>query len=163
MAVSILSTTSSITAERGGGTALQLAAIGGYIPIACKLLSLGADPNAPASKVNGRTALEGAAEHGRLDMVKVLLNGGAGSRPDHDAQVASAIALAMDKGHLPICELLESHLSSCGQGSGLELQPFENTGGFTNLNFDADPIFHPNFDFDADPLFHPNPLWGMNF
>ena len=138
-------------AERGGGTALQLAAIGGYIPIACKLLSLGADPNAPASKVNGRTALEGAAEHGRLDMVKVLLNGGAGSRPDHDAQVASAMALAMDKGHLPICELLESHLSSCGQGSGLELQPFENTGGLTN------------FYFDTDSIFHPDPLGGIHY
>ena len=138
-------------AERCGGTALQLAAIGGYIPIACKLLSHGADPNAPASRENGRTALEGAAEHGRLDMVKVLLNGGAGSGPDHEAQVASAIALAMDKGHLPICELLESHLRSREQGSGLELSPGENTGGLTN------------FDFDPDSIFYPDPLGGIYY
>ena len=104
-------------AERGGGTALQLAAIGGYIPIAFKLLNLHADPNAPASRVNGRTALEGAAEHGRLNMVRVLLQGGAGFGPDYKAQIESAIALAMNMGHLPICELLESHSSSSGQVS----------------------------------------------
>ena len=127
-------------ADRGGGTALQLAAIGGYIPIACKLLSLNADPNAPASRVNGRTALEGAAEHGRLDMVKVLLNGGAASGPDEKAQVANATVLAMDNGHLPICELLRLYLPSKGPGSGLEMLPGEKTGGLTNFDLNADPL-----------------------
>jgi ankyrin repeat protein len=38
---------------------------------------VGADPNAPAAKVNGRTAIEGAAEFGRVDMLRLLTNGGA--------------------------------------------------------------------------------------
>ena len=113
-------------AERSGGTALQFAAIQGYIPIACKLLSLKADPNAPASKVNGRTALDGAAEHGRLDMVQVLLNGGAASRSGDEAQIEKAIAFAYDNGHYPICDLLRDHLSSRGQGSGMEFSLDDN-------------------------------------
>lgn len=125
-------------AERSGGTALQLAAIGGYIPIACKLFSLGADPNAPASKVNGRMALEGAAEHGRLDMVQLLLNGWAASRPGDDGQVKNAIAFARDNGHIPICDLLESHLSS-RQSSGLELLA-GNDGSISNFSLDDDPF-----------------------
>ena len=127
-------------ADRGGGTALQLAAIGGYIPIACKLLSLNADPNAPASRVNGRTALEGAAEHGRLDMVKVLLNGGAASGPDEKTQVANATVLAMDNRHLPICDLLRLYLPSREPGSGPEMLPGENTGDLTEFDLDADPF-----------------------
>lgn len=126
-------------AERAGGTALQLAAIGGYIPIACKLLSLKADPNAPASKVNGRMALEGAAEHGRLDMVQLLLNGGAASRPSDEREVANAIAFAKDNGHIPICDLLDSHLSS-RQGSGLDLLADNNDGNINNFSLDDDPF-----------------------
>ncbi|KAI9849788.1 MAG: hypothetical protein M1838_006254 [Thelocarpon superellum] len=60
-----------------GVTALQAAAIGGYVAIAMRLLDAGADVNAPAAKFEGRTAIEGAAEHGRLDMVVLLLNAGA--------------------------------------------------------------------------------------
>ena len=132
-------------AVRGGGTALQLAAIQGYIPIACKLLSLKADPNAPASKVNGRTALEGAAEHGRLDMVQVLLNAGAGSRPGDEAQVEKAIAFARGNAHIPICDLLESHLSS-RQGSGLELLANNNDRDLPDFNLDDDPFSFIDFE-----------------
>ena len=132
-------------AERGGGTALQLAAIGGYIPTACKLLSLKADPNAPASKVDGRTALEGAAEHGRLDMVKVLLNGGAGSGPGNEGQIPNAIKFARDNFHFPICNLLESHLSS-RQGSGLELQAGDSNGDLSDFNLDDDPFSFVDFE-----------------
>lgn len=64
-------------ALRGGVTALQLAAIGGYVGIALLLLEKGADVNAPAAKFHGRTALEGAVEHGRIDMLKLLHNAGA--------------------------------------------------------------------------------------
>jgi ankyrin repeat protein len=59
-----------------GATALQLAAIGGYVGIAKLLLEHGADPNHPAAKGDGRTALEGAAEWGRLDMVMLLVEAG---------------------------------------------------------------------------------------
>ena len=121
-------------AERSGGTALQFAAIQGYIPIACKLLSLKADPNAPASKVNGRMALEGAAEHGRLDMVQLLLNGGAASRSGDEAQIEKAIAFAYDNGHYSICDMLRDHLSSRGQGIGLDFRLDDNN---ENNHFDA--------------------------
>ena len=125
-------------AERGGGTALQLAVIGGYIPLACRLLSLKADVNAPRSTVNGRTALEGAAEHGRLDMVKLLLNGGAGSDHGGEGQIANAIALARDNGHYPICDLLQSHLSSRRQGSGREMLADANNRDFADWTLDDD-------------------------
>ena len=125
-------------AERGGGTALQFAAIGGYIPLACRLLSLKADVNAPRSKVNGRTALEGAAEHGRLDMVKLLLNGGAGSEHGGEGQIANAISLARNNGYYPICDLLESHLSSGRQGSGREMLADANNGDLSAWTLDDD-------------------------
>ncbi|KZL84456.1 ankyrin repeat protein [Colletotrichum incanum] len=44
-----------------------------------RLLTLHADPNAPSAEIDGRTALEGAAENGRLDVAQLLLN--SGSRP----------------------------------------------------------------------------------
>ncbi|PMD43050.1 ankyrin, partial [Hyaloscypha variabilis F] len=59
-------------ATRGGGTALQLAAIQGNCNIAARLLEYGADLSTPPSIVNGRWPLEGAAEHGRLDMIEFL-------------------------------------------------------------------------------------------
>ena len=133
-------------AERGGGTALQLAAIGGYIPVACKLLSLKADPNAAKSKVNGRTALEGAAEHGRLDMIQVLLNGGAASRPGDEAQIKSAIALARGERHNPLGDLLESHLKSRTQGSGPELLSDDNKGGPIFFSLEDDTISLVDFE-----------------
>ena len=97
-------------AQRGGGTALQFAAIEGYIPVACLLLNFQANVNAPASKVNGRTALEGAAEHGRLDMLQLLLKAGAGSVGTDQGQFERAKALADDQGHTHIIDFLEDHL-----------------------------------------------------
>lgn len=61
-------------AIRAGGTALQLTAIGGSIEIANLLLQNGANVRAHPAKVHGRTPFEGAAEHGRLDMLKVIWN-----------------------------------------------------------------------------------------
>lgn len=55
-------------------TALQAAAIKGYLRIAQILLEHGARIDARAGVENGRTAVEGAAEFGCLDMVKLLLD-----------------------------------------------------------------------------------------
>lgn len=63
--------------ETGGATALQLAAIKGYIGIARRLIDLGASVNEAPAESNGRTALQGAAEYGRIDMLQMLLNEGA--------------------------------------------------------------------------------------
>ena len=126
-----------------GGTSLQLAAIGGYIPVACKLLDYKADVNAPGAKRHGRTALEGAAEHGRLDMVKLLLNAGAGSRRGVEGQVANAIALARENEFFHICDLLESHFhGGQGQDSGPEMLldgSYEDPGEW-NLDDDQFPF-----------------------
>ncbi|KAI0183107.1 hypothetical protein EV127DRAFT_447893 [Xylaria flabelliformis] len=59
-------------AIRSGGSALQLAAISGNCNIANELLDKGALLDALPSKVEGRWPLEGAAEHGRLDMIQFL-------------------------------------------------------------------------------------------
>ncbi len=112
----------ALAADRNGGTSLQFAAIGGFVMVACKLLNHKADVNAPGSKVNGRSALEWAAEHGRLDMIRVLLNAGAGSRRGDEGQVQKAIDLARENGFFPICDLLESYFHRRqGQGSGSQM------------------------------------------
>ena len=54
----------SLARDRGA-TALQLAAIQGYIDIARRLIDLGASVNEAPAESNGRTALQGAAECGR--------------------------------------------------------------------------------------------------
>ncbi|KAK9419884.1 hypothetical protein SUNI508_06890 [Seiridium unicorne] len=58
--------------RRKRATALQLAAISGSIKIFKLLLRNCADIRARPAKVYGRTPFEGAAEHGRLDMLKVI-------------------------------------------------------------------------------------------
>ena len=45
--------------------------------IACLLLNKGAEVDALTAKVDGKTALEEASEHGRIDIVQLLLNAGA--------------------------------------------------------------------------------------
>ncbi|KAJ5614982.1 ankyrin repeat protein [Penicillium hordei] len=54
-------------------TALQFAAIQGYIGIARRLFGAGANVQQPPSRAEqyGRTALEAPADHGRLDMVQL--------------------------------------------------------------------------------------------
>ncbi|XWW93368.1 hypothetical protein V2A60_001301 [Cordyceps javanica] len=54
-----------------GAPALQQAIIAGSLPIFCLLIDEGADVNAVVAPI-GQTALESAAEHGRLDMAYIL-------------------------------------------------------------------------------------------
>jgi ankyrin repeat protein len=93
-------------AFRGGGTSLQLCAIAGHPVIADKLLKLGANVHAPRPEMKGRTALEGAAEHGRLDMLKILwyATGNTGFDP---AQVACAMELAEKNGHFACRDMIQ--------------------------------------------------------
>jgi ankyrin repeat protein len=100
-------------AFRGGGTSLQLCAVAGHPVIADKLLKLGADVHAARPEMQGRTALEGAAEHGRLDMLKILWYA-TGSKGFDPVQVACAIKLAEKNGHFA-CRHLIQQLHFMGQ------------------------------------------------
>ena len=94
------------------------------------LLSHGAAVDAPYSKGNDRTALEAAAENGHLDTVQILLNAGAGSKPQTRSQIATAKAFAKDKGYFPVITLLESY--ACISMSSSVAQKTINA----NSNFD---------------------------
>jgi ankyrin repeat protein len=85
-------------------TALQAAAIAGSVGMVAALIQEGADVRAPAIGERGCTALEGAARHGRLDTVHLLIIMGAeviGSRAVRFAREAGydgVVALLLDNG-----------------------------------------------------------------
>lgn len=94
---------SKVCSPKEEGTALQFAAIAGSVSVVTALIQEGADIKAPAMGRYGRTALEGAAEHGRLDTVQLLINMGAemtGSR---------ALVFARREGHDGVVALLLEH------------------------------------------------------
>jgi ankyrin repeat protein len=91
---------SVVPSSRERYTALQLAAIAGSIDIAVALIQRGADVNAPSIDTWRKTAMEGAAENGRLDMVQLLINAGA-ERAD-----SLAVNVALDEGHDGVVALL---------------------------------------------------------
>ena len=101
-------------AKCGGATALQLAAIGGYLGIAEVLLDRDADVNASAAKLEGRTALEGAAEHGRIDMLRMLVNAGA---VFHGSECERAMQLAKRNGHMATSRYVETLAREMGKSA----------------------------------------------
>jgi ankyrin repeat protein len=82
-------------------SALQFAAIAGSTGVVTALIQAGANVFAPAIGEDGRTALEGAAEHGRLDIVQLLLNLGV------EVTGSRAIQFAREEGHDGVVALLE--------------------------------------------------------
>jgi ankyrin repeat protein len=90
------------SATRGSSrtTALQYAAIRGDLSIVHELVRRGADVNAPAWSDDHRTALEGAAEHGRLDTVQFLINMQA------NVHTSRALHFAQKEGHDAVVALL---------------------------------------------------------
>ena len=63
--------------------------------------------NPAAAMCNGRTALDSAAEHSRLDMVRMLLHAGAYGDSTSEHRSALAIELARVNGHFAMARLLE--------------------------------------------------------
>ncbi|KAI1144767.1 ankyrin repeat-containing domain protein [Nemania diffusa] len=88
-------------------TALQLAAIQGYLGIAKYLLDHGAQVNALPAKKYGRTALEGAAENGRLDMLELLLASGALTIGKWRRRFVRAVKMATREHHYTAAKLLK--------------------------------------------------------
>ncbi|EQL36875.1 hypothetical protein BDFG_01824 [Blastomyces dermatitidis ATCC 26199] len=87
-----------------GATALQLAAAMG---ITKQLLELEVEINASRADIKGRTALEAAAEQGRLDMVQFLLENEAETEGGGIWYYHRAIGFAKRHGHQTIARLLE--------------------------------------------------------
>lgn len=124
-------------APDAGATALQLASIKGYLGIAKlllqkeikidqvvigvgqevveigqKVIEIDVDTNAAGARFYGRTALEGAAEHGRIDMIELLLQSGTKTTGRGRRQYIRAIRFAKRMGHLVAADLLERHRPS---------------------------------------------------
>lgn len=88
-------------------TALQLSAVAGHTKVVARLLAAGADVNASAFKITGRTALQAAAEGGQLDTVETLLAAGANVNSDAaDMDGRTALQAAAEHGELEIIERL---------------------------------------------------------
>lgn len=93
--------------DKYGATALQFAAIGGYLGIVDLLLGRGADVDALPAKVEGRMAFEGAAEHGRIDVLQFFLNSRAQTTGPGAKQYERARNFASQNGHIAAWHLLE--------------------------------------------------------
>ena len=65
--------------------------------------------NALPSKFHGRTAIEGAAEHGRIDMVDLFLKAGANIIRPGRSSAKTPMQLAEENGHFATLELLTSY------------------------------------------------------
>lgn len=72
------------------------------------LLEAGADVNAPAAKREGRTALDAAAEHGRLDILHLLLKND-GKPSTLPVRCEQAAKLATKFGRLIIARILREY------------------------------------------------------
>jgi ankyrin repeat protein len=66
-----------------------------------------ADINAPTSKCHGRTALQAALEQGHIELIQLLLNGGADvNAPPSYIRGVTAIQATAIKGHITVVQLL---------------------------------------------------------
>ncbi|KAI1308329.1 hypothetical protein F5Y03DRAFT_405039 [Xylaria venustula] len=70
---------------------------------------------APGAVKNGMTALVGAASQGRIDIVAILLNKGAGRGEDGKKQFEKAIAAAEEYGHYPTSDCLKERWEAQGR------------------------------------------------
>jgi ankyrin repeat protein len=72
------------------------------------LIENGAEVNALPALKDGRTTIDGAAEHGRLDIVQMLLNAGATEDVIGNKRFTLTIELARKNHHFQRVELVES-------------------------------------------------------
>ncbi|KAH8638873.1 hypothetical protein IG631_06643 [Alternaria alternata] len=85
------------------------------------LVQHGADINALCSKYEGRTAFEGAAEHGRIDMLLFLFHNGVDIVSDGGKQMQRAGELAKSNGQLAANSLVEKLAETARLNAILEL------------------------------------------
>jgi ankyrin repeat protein len=90
----------------GSATGVQIAAMNGNFDILELLLQAGGDLNAPPG-FDGRTALEGAAEQGRLDMTIYLLSQGADVKGRNNKNYRRAVYRAWKEGHRVLAKMVQ--------------------------------------------------------
>src|SRR5579863_4413788 len=95
-------------ANHAGATPLLLAAINGNAAMIGKLVTSGADPNAPLTKY-GDTALMMAARTGKTDAVKVLLDHGTQVNAKETWGDTSALMWAVSELHPAVVKMLIDH------------------------------------------------------
>lgn len=78
--------------------------------IAELLIEQSAEVNGDAPHVHGRYSIEGAADadHGRLDMIHLLLNAGAKGNMWNGTSFEETISLAKKNGHFVVADLLQT-------------------------------------------------------
>ncbi|KAK1529882.1 hypothetical protein CPAR01_12194 [Colletotrichum paranaense] len=87
---------------------LTEAAMRGFFGAVKRLLDLDADPNIPGGTIYTRTALEGASEYGRLDIVQLLLDSGVSTEGNGRLQYVRAVVLARRRGRPAVERLLRN-------------------------------------------------------
>ncbi|KAB8072684.1 hypothetical protein BDV29DRAFT_158284 [Aspergillus leporis] len=113
--------------------ALQWVAIQGYIGIVYWLLWAGANANERRAYFRGGAALESAAEHGRVDMLQLLLEAGVLIQDPGRRKNIRPVSLAERNGHLAASRLLKSHDGWTKEGAILARREFTTLGGVRTL------------------------------
>ncbi|KAK3331318.1 ankyrin repeat-containing domain protein [Apodospora peruviana] len=90
-----------------GGTVLYHAASGGHIAVVKRLLAANADINARDPKY-GRIALQGAAGHGRMELLDLLIKNGARYSGSLRVPYIRAVRIGASNGHNAVAEHLRS-------------------------------------------------------
>ncbi|KAI0384502.1 ankyrin repeat-containing domain protein [Hypomontagnella monticulosa] len=96
-------------------TALQLACKKGYLSLAKRLIDLGANINAQEYYLDARTALECAAENGKIDVIQLLLSHGVDTTTGWGLyHFIRATAFAEMNGHQAAANILRCHWTADG-------------------------------------------------
>ncbi|PSN62758.1 ankyrin [Corynespora cassiicola Philippines] len=124
----------------GGGTAIQLASISGNCNVLVELLNHGANVYVPPSKVHGRWPIEGAAEHGRLDMIALLFKV-MKPEPEHCKR---AMKLAERNGHMGCKEFIQEYLDKPGENLWSPETPWASNLGGEYINNSGPDSWSPS-------------------
>lgn len=120
---------------RRGCTALAAAATRGDLELAVLLLREAADVNAPSWWLGGTvTALDVVATHGRLDMVKFLLNANALSGDRGVSGYDGAIFRAESWGQLAVAGLIREHAAKVATGTVFNPELWKSPTQTTNID-----------------------------
>jgi ankyrin repeat protein len=140
-----------------GGRALGLAAQEGDLELAVLLLREGADVNALDLPLVHSTALDRAALHGRLDVVKFLLNANALSGRRGATGYVGTISTAETIGYLAVADLLREHAAKVEAGTVfnpelLKAQETCSVYGYITDDEPSDNDYESSSDDDAEDM-----------